>query len=399
MNDDAATIAPELSAAKTAASVVAYITDRDSEGVLRQALIDIGVQDAHFSKGDVTDAIADLSKRESPRLLIVDISGVDEPVQRINALAEVCEPKTGVLAVGDRNDIVLYREVKAIGVFEYFFKPLSRMQLSHACNTVLTGTIEERSLRAGRLIITLGVRGGAGATTVGARLAWHLAQQVKRRVAFLDLDLRTGDAALQMDVTPQHALSEALEHPERIDELFLERGIIRVTERLGLLAAEELLDYNANFSEDAVLVLLSKLLRGYHYVFVDMPRCQAGMLQRVLHLPNLCLLVSDGSLSSARDVARWRSFIGPNNAERQTLHVLNKADGLGGLPMEEFIRASGQAPDLIVPFDRDVAKLSNLGMRRLETCQDFLKALAPALQDIAGETVQNNRTILQRIFS
>ena len=77
MNDDAATIAPELSAAKTTASVVAYITDRDSEGVLRQALIDIGVQDAHFSKGDVTDAIADLSKRESPRLLIIDISGVD----------------------------------------------------------------------------------------------------------------------------------------------------------------------------------------------------------------------------------------------------------------------------------------------------------------------------------
>jgi pilus assembly protein CpaE len=387
--------APTVNAAPIA---MVYVNDRDSEGVIRQALSDLGVQDSVFGVGGMSGAIADLTKRSSPRLLIVDISGVEEPARRINELADVCEPGTGVIVVGEQNDIILYRELKSAGVFEYFFKPLSGALVPRACNAVLTGNMEQRALRTGRLIFTLGVRGGCGATTIGVRLAWHLAQIRKRRVAVLDLDLQTGDTALQFDVAPHHALREALEHPERIDELFLERGVIRVGERLNLLASEEPLDYLTNYSEDALLTLLDKLLHSYRYLFVDLPVSHAPFLPRALHLPSLCLLISDGSLVSARDVARWRAFIGPNSAERTTLHILNKGEAPGSLPVEEFSRAVGHPPDVIVPYNRDVAYASNLGVRKLENCQTFLRALGPALRDISGEPVQEEPTLLERIL-
>ncbi len=121
-------------------------------------------------------------------------------------------------------------------------------------------------------------------------------------------------------------------------------------------------------------------------------------LPRVLHLPSLCLLVSDGSLASARDVARWRTFIGPNTAERTTLHMLNKSDAPGAMPIEEFVRAAGQAPDMLVPYERDVANVANLGVRRLEECHGFLRALGPALRNISGEPVEESRNILERLF-
>jgi pilus assembly protein CpaE len=41
----------------------------------------------------------------------VDVSGLDNPVASVNELAEVCEPGTGVIVIGDRNDIVLYRDL------------------------------------------------------------------------------------------------------------------------------------------------------------------------------------------------------------------------------------------------------------------------------------------------
>ena len=387
-----------LAAAEAAPPAIAFVEDRDSEGVIRQALNDIGVQTPHFGSGGILGAIAELSKRPSPRLLIVDISGVDEPARRVGELADVCEPGTGVIVIGVQNDIILYRELKAAGVFEYFFKPLSGALVSRVCNAVLTGNMEQRALRTGRLIFALGVRGGCGATTIAVGLSWHLAQTRKRRVAFLDLDLRTGDAALQFDVTPHHALREALEHPERIDDLFLERGVIRVSERLDLLASEEPLDFVGTYEEDALLTLLDRLLHSYRYVFVDLTSFDAAGLPRVLHLPSLCLLVSDGSLASARDVARWRTFIGPNTAEHTTLHILNKSDTPGSLPSEELIRAIGQAPDMLVPFERDVATVSNLGMRRLEECRGFMRALGPALRHISGEPVEDGRTILERLF-
>lgn len=387
-----------LATVEAAPMAMVFVNDRDSEGVVRQALSDLGVQAPHFGAEGITGAIAALGKRQSPRLLVVDISGNEEPAKRINELADVCEPGTGVIVIGEQNDIILYRELKAAGVVEYFFKPLSGALVSRACNAVLTGNMEQRALRVGRLIFALGVRGGVGATTIATRLAWHLAQARKRRVAFLDLDLRSGDSALQFDVTPHHALREALEHPERIDELFLERGVIRVTERLDVLASEEPLDFASDYVEDAVLTLLDKLLHNYRFLFLDIPASRAALLSRVLHLPSLCLLISDGSLTSARDVARWRAFIGANTAERATLHILNMADAPNALPMEEFVRAAGQAPDVIVPYEREVANAANLGIRHLENCHTFLRALGPALRDISGEPIGNDRTILERIF-
>ena len=398
MQDRIAPAVSGLAVTDSTPLAMVYASDRDSEGVVRQALGDLGIQAPIFGTDGITGAITDLSKRPSPRLLIVDVSGVNEPTAKINQLADVCEPGTGVIVLGTQNDIILYRELKNAGVVEYFFKPLSGALVSRACNAVLTGNLEQRALRTGRLIFTLGARGGCGATTIAVRLAWHLAQTRKRLVAFLDLDLQTGDSALQFDVTPHHALREALEHPERIDELFLERGVVRVSERLDLLASEEPLDFLPAYAEEALLTLLDKLRHNYRYVFVDVPPAHASLMQRALHLPSLCLLVSDGSLVSARDVARWRLFLGPNSAERTTLHILNKANAPGSLPIEEFNRAVGQAPDVIVPYERDVAIASNLGVRRLEDCHAFMRALGPVLRDVSGEPVEDERTLLGRIM-
>ena len=38
------------------------------------------------------------------------MSGVDMPASRMHELAELCEPGVTVIAIGDRNDIGLYRD-------------------------------------------------------------------------------------------------------------------------------------------------------------------------------------------------------------------------------------------------------------------------------------------------
>src|SRR5208282_1091649 len=96
-------IAPQLA--------MVYVRDRNSEGVIRQCLADIGIANAEFSDGGVMTAFSDLSRRASPRLLIVDVTGVDDPVARINQVAEVCGPGTGAIVIGETNDIALYRDL------------------------------------------------------------------------------------------------------------------------------------------------------------------------------------------------------------------------------------------------------------------------------------------------
>jgi pilus assembly protein CpaE len=379
-------------------SAQVFIQDQDSEGIVRQALNNLGIPDAEFVTGNIQNAISALAKGQSPRLLIVDVSGIDNPIARVDELANVCEPSTGVVVVGDRNDIILYRNLKHAGVFEYFFKPLVGDLLTRACNSVLTGTVEPQSIRSGKLVFVLGVRGGVGATTIAVNTSWSLAETRQRWVMLLDLDLYSGDAALQLGVAPSHALREAFEHPERVDKLFLERAANHVDHRIDLLASLEPLGSEIAFEESAVLSLLNNLLHRYRYIFVDLSAEVAVRSLQMLHLPSTCLLVSSGTLVSARELARWRELIGASTPDRTVLHILNQHGAPGCLPDAEFIRAAGHTPDVIIPFDREFGNVSILGIQGMQKSALFKRSLAPVLRHLSGDKGELPRSVLSRIF-
>lgn len=390
--------APHTSARIAAPAVQVFTRDREAEGTIRQSLSILNVQAVDFVHGDIEAAIKTLAEQPSPRLLIVDVSEVADPVVRVNELAEVCEPNTGVIVIGQRNDIVLYRNLKFAGIAEYFFKPLVADLVTRACNNVLSGAAEPQPTRTGKLVFILGVRGGVGATTIAVNTAWQLAETRQRWVMLLDLDLQGGDAALQLDQTPSHALREAVENPKRVDKLFLERAVIPVERRIDLLASLEPIGQDVKFDENAVLVLLDNLLHRYRYVFVDVPPAAAAQLMQALQLPSTCVLVSSGTLASAREVARWREWIGANTPERTVLHVLNQKGAPDSLPESEFDRAAGRAPDVVIPYDRDIAGASILGIKGTQKCAALKRGLAPLLRYLSGEQVVRRRSILGRLL-
>ncbi len=379
-----------------------FVNDQDSEGVIRQALGDLGIEDFTTTTGNVATATTLLAKQPSPRLLIVDISGVGDQVASIQDLAEVCEPGVGVVAIGDSNDISLYRQLKHAGVVEYFFKPLIRDQVARSCNDVLTERVDQPSLFGGKLLFVLGVRGGVGATTLATNAAWYLSEVRQRWSMLLDLDLQCGDAALLFDVAPGQALREAFERPERVDKLFLERGAIHVSKRLNLLASLEPLSSTVEGSEAAVRTLLETLLetllRRYRLVVVDMPATVAEYLPDVLQMPSTCVLIANASLTAARDMSRWRDHIGPNTRERRTLQVLNHTGAYGGLTEAEFTRACGQAPDVVIAYDRELATSANLGVQAMQKCSLFRYGMIRTLHEVTGEPLEKPTSIFRRMF-
>jgi len=104
-----------------------------------------------------------------------------------------------------------------------------------------------------------------------------------------------------------------------------------------------------------------------------------------LHLPGTVLLVSGGSLVCARDVARLRAKFGPNSAERSTIHILNKSGAGESLSEEEFARAVGTPPDIVLPFLNEIAIASRLGVQGLEKCAPLQRALMPLYSQLSGE--------------
>ena len=112
-----------------------------------------------------------------------------------------------------------------------------------------------------------------------------------------------------------------------------------------------------------------------------------------------CVLVANSTLTAARDLGRWKKQIGPNTRERRTLSVLNHTTPHGGLPEAEFARAAGQPPDIVIPYDRELADASNFGTRAMQKCSTFRNGVVHMLHSVTGEPVKKQLSMLKRIFS
>ncbi len=110
----------------------AYLCDEASLDVLRPVAIEMGWQPEKCNKGGLRNAVQSLSITSSPNILMVDLSESGDPLNDINALAEVCEPGTVVIAVGQVNDVRLYRDLITSGIHDYLLKPLSPAQVRDA---------------------------------------------------------------------------------------------------------------------------------------------------------------------------------------------------------------------------------------------------------------------------
>jgi pilus assembly protein CpaE len=386
-------------AGERAPRVVAFVRDDASEGTVANCLAGLGIGDARLLRLDIDGAIRDLGETTSPALLIVDISGEGEPVGKLRQLAEVCDHHTSVIVIGDHNDIRLYRMLKELGATEYFFKPVLPDLLTRACRAALTGEDPEPAPQTGKLVSVLGVRGGVGATTVAVNVAWHLAEHLRRRVALIDLNVMTGDAALQLDKAPNEAFSEALRDPDRVDGVFLDRIVTRVSDRFDLLASLEPLGSAAPPEEATALALLPKIRDGYRYVLVDVPGSAWRGWHRLLDLSAAVVLVSDETIASAREVARWRERLSGIGAGRAILHVLNKADGPGALSAREFAGMSGGLPDVVIPFDVRIAAAGKLGVAAIEKCRRMRPGLARLDEMLSGEASAPWPSLLARFFT
>src|SRR6201984_834694 len=195
------------------------------------------------------------------------------PISQMHALAEVCEPGVTVIAIGDRNEIGLYRDLLHAGVTDYIVKPLTSQLIARALNQ-RTGPREPARIqkKLGTMTALIGSRGGVGTTTLAVNLAWHLANRQSRRVALVDLDLQNGDCALALNIKPNSGLREALGNPLRIDNTLLDRVMAPIGDRLFVLSSEEPLRDNIQFTAEAVETLVSALREQFHYVILDAPR-------------------------------------------------------------------------------------------------------------------------------
>lgn len=380
----------------------AYACDDTSVGILTAVTAEMGWQAERVFKGGLRNAVQSLSVSASPQILFVDMSESIDPLTDINSLAEVCEPGTIVIACGQVNDVRLYRDLLASGIQDYLLKPLNidhvRDALINAQAAFMAPRQEHGESHTHVATAVIGVRGGVGASTFATSLAWLMSEQAGRSTALLDLDLHFGTDALTLDLEPGRGLIDAIENPSRIDGLFIERAMVRASEKLAILSAEAPINQPMLTDGGAFHQLLEEFRGAFECSVVDMPRQTLIQFPQLMADIQVAVVVTEITLAAARDTIRMLSWLRANAPHVKTLVVADKmqANALE-IARKDFEQSIEHKIDIVLPYDmRLAAQAAKLGKPLAEVAknsklgQTYAAALGQIL-DLSGEPAAAGR--------
>jgi pilus assembly protein CpaE len=345
----------------------AFVCDDTTANILRPIAVEHGWSPEKVNKGGLRNAVQTLSVSASPSILFVDLSESGDPLNDINALAEVCEPGTVVIAAGQVNDVRLYRDLVASGIQDYLLKPFSEDQLRDAFASAQLTIAGPRIAESGTdrpnvMACVIGVRGGVGASTLSTSLAWLMGDKGGRSTALLDLDVHFGTGALALDLEPGRGLTDAIENPSRIDGLFIERAMVRANDKLCVLSAEAPINQPLLSDGSAFYQLQEEVRHAFEGVVVDLPR---NMLVQHPHLVNeahVIIVVTEMTLAGTRDTIRLLSWLKANAPQAKVVVVANKTPASPEVSRKDFEHSIERKVDIVIPFDpRSATQAAKLG--------------------------------------
>jgi len=326
----------------------------DSGAALQRAGADRRLSKAHLTVqlGGIAAAVEHYRGQMTPNLLIVEtrLHG-QAALAELDRLAEVCDSATKVVVVGRTNDVELYRELMRRGASEYLVAPLSPLQLIE----VISGLYTDRGAHPiGRVVAFVGARGGAGSSTLAHNVGWCIAEDLAINTTIVDLDLPFGTAGLNFNDEAGQGVAEALSAPERLDDVLLDRLLIKRGEHLSLFTAPAVLDRDYESAPEAYAAVIDAVRQTTPCVIVDLPHVWTPWVKASLVAADDIVMVATPDLASLRNAKNMIELVRlarPNDAPPRL--VINQA-GMPKrpeIPSKDFAETMGVDPIAVLPFD------------------------------------------------
>lgn len=326
----------------------------DTSSAVQKASEDRRLAKAHMSvhMGGVPTAIKNYQEEATPNLVIIENRGkAEELFAQLGALADVCDAGTKVIVIGHLNDISVYREMIRQGVNEYLVAPLNPLQIIESISRLY---VNPDAPPIGRSVAFMGAKGGVGSSTIAHNVAWAVAEKLKEDTTIVDFDLPFGTAGLDFNQDPLQGVADALASPERLDDVMLDRLLVKCTERLSLFAAPGIL--NRDFVNDAEAYenVLEIVRETVPCAIVDLPHTWTAWSKKILLGADEIVITATPDLASLRNA---KNLIDLAKAERPNdpmpSIVLNQV-GMPKrpeIPIKDFAEALEIGPTLVLPFN------------------------------------------------
>ena len=384
-------------------SIHAFCEFPDTGAALQRAGSDRRLSKAHLTVqlGGIGAAVDHYNGQVTPNLLIVETrlhgqAALDE----LDRLAEVCDPATKVIVVGRTNDVELYRELMRRGASEYLVAPLSPLQLIE----VISGLyLDPGASPVGRVVAFVGARGGVGASTLAHNVGWCIAEELEINTTIVDFDLPFGTTGLDFNDESGQGVAEALTAPERLDDVLLDRLLMKRGEHLSLFTAPAVLDRDYDAVPEAYEAVIDAVRQSTPCVVVDIPHIWTPWVRSCLIAADEIVVVATPDLASLRNAKNLIETVRhsrPNDAAPRLVINQSGVPKRPEIPSKDFAETMGIDPAVILPFDPQLfGQAANNGQMALELqskaiASEGIRKLARTLTGRSNVVPEKNYTAL-----
>lgn len=335
-------------------TIAAFCNGADMTSAMQGAAADRRLAKTHFSlhQGGAREAAAHFTQNPTPDLLLVEtVSAADAVLSELDELAQVCDESTKAIIIGRNNDVQLYRKLIRSGISEYLLAPVTPLQIIEAISHLYT---DKASLPLGKLVVFAAARGGAGSSTLAHNFAWSVANTMKIHTALIDVDVAFGTVGLDFNQEPSPGVAEVLASPDRIDQVLLERLLLKSGEYLSLLTSSASLEHDDNFQPAAVETLIDMARAMAPCVVVDLPHVWNIWTRHTLQRADDIVIVATPDLASLRNCKNLMTMARSRRANDSPPRLIINQAGIPKrkeVPLKEFATTVGQEPELVLNFD------------------------------------------------
>jgi len=335
-------------------SIHAFCEFPDTGAALQRAGGDRRLAKAHLTVqlGGIAAAVDHYNGQVTPNLLIVEtqLNG-EAALEELDRLAEVCDPATKVIVVGRVNDVELYRELMRRGASEYLVAPLSPLQLIE----VISGLyLDPGATPIGRVVAFVAARGGVGSSTLAHNVAWCIAEELEINTTIVDLDLPFGTTGLDFNDEASQGVADALSAPERLDDVLLDRLLLKRGDHLSLFTAPATLERDYDAVPEAYESVIDAVRQTTPCVILDLPHGWQPWIKNTLLAADDIVVVAAPDLTSLRNAKNIIELVKaarPNDTPPRL--VINQV-GMPKrpeIPAKDFAETMGMEPAAILSFE------------------------------------------------
>jgi pilus assembly protein CpaE len=294
-------------------------------------------------------AIVEVVADKRPDALLVSL--FEDPQAVFAAIEALQVPRPMVFCFGPDDSHLILQSMR-LGACEYVAPgPHEKLELLAAVERIAREQAGSNRVAKAPLIAVTGAKGGVGASFVACQLGAQLAQMGSRPV-LVDGQLRLGDVALYLDLSPEYTFASLANRGETLDPTYLQSVLARHESGLQILATPKHPEDAEVITVDCVNNVLNLLQSEFDWVIWDTPQDFDERSVHILDNADPIVLVTTPDVPAMNHARMQLDLLERIGHRHESIRVIvNRTDRSSSVSEKAAREFLGRSVDVSIPND------------------------------------------------